>query len=91
MKSVVIRGEEFDSMAAVHDYLADNLSFPEYYGKNLSALYDVLTEEDQETRIEIDFENMQDQEMIRSLERMVDVISDATAENELLELTVLEI
>ena len=90
MKSVVIRGEEFDSMAAVHEYMAENLDFPSYYGKNLSALYDVLTEEDQETRIEIDFENMQDDEMIRSLERMVEVISDATAENDRLALTVLE-
>ena len=91
MKSIVIRGEEFDSMEAVHNYLAENLSFPSYYGKNLSALYDVLTEEDQQTSIEIDFENMQDEDMIRSLSRMVDVISDAAADNELLELTVLEL
>ena len=90
MRNVVIRGEEFDSMADVHDYLAENLDFPSYYGKNLSALYDVLTETDLETRIEIDFEDMQDEDMIRSLQRMVEVISDATADNDRLELVVLE-
>ncbi|WP_296883593.1 barstar family protein [uncultured Methanobrevibacter sp.] len=27
-----------------HDYLADALNLPDYYGKNLDALYDCLTE-----------------------------------------------
>ncbi len=27
-----------------HSYLAKELSFPDYYGKNLDALYDCLTE-----------------------------------------------
>ena len=29
-----------------HDYLADALNLPDYYGKNLDALYDCLTEID---------------------------------------------
>lgn len=29
-----------------HDYLAEALDFPEYYGKNLDALYDCLTQID---------------------------------------------
>ena len=27
-----------------HEYLKNNLGFPEYYGRNLDALYDLLTE-----------------------------------------------
>lgn len=27
-----------------HDYLAQTLNFPDYYGRNLDALYDCLTE-----------------------------------------------
>ena len=27
----------------VHRYLAENMNFPDYYGMNLDALYDVLT------------------------------------------------
>lgn len=30
-----------------HDYLKQMLSFPEYYGNNLDALYDCLTELDE--------------------------------------------
>lgn len=30
------------SKAAAHTYLAEKLSFPPYYGRNLDALYDVL-------------------------------------------------
>ncbi len=29
-----------------HDYLAEVFNFPDYYGKNLDALYDCLTEID---------------------------------------------
>ncbi|MDE7242604.1 MAG: barstar family protein [Oscillospiraceae bacterium] len=30
---------------AAHTYLAEKLSFPAYYGRNLDALYDVLSAE----------------------------------------------
>ena len=64
------------------------MEFPPYYGKNLSALYDVLTETDLKTQIRIDYENMLDQEMIEYLDRMVQVITDAAAGNPDLELIV---
>lgn len=34
-----------------HDYLKEVLNFPDYYGKNLDALYDCLTEIGVETEI----------------------------------------
>ena len=34
-----------------HDYLKDALDFPDYYGKNLDALYDCLCEIGVETEI----------------------------------------
>ena len=33
-----------DGMDAIHDRLAQALDFPGYYGRNLDALYDCLTE-----------------------------------------------
>ena len=33
-----------DGMGAIHNQLSQALDFPDYYGKNLDALYDCLTE-----------------------------------------------
>ena len=45
MRMVVIDGAKMPTKAAAHKYLAERLTLPEYYGKNLDALYDVLTAE----------------------------------------------
>jgi len=36
-----------------HDYLKEKFSFPDYYGKNLDALYDCLTDIGVETEIHL--------------------------------------
>lgn len=38
-----------------HEYLKEQLHFPDYYGKNLDALYDCLTDMDE---TEIEFVNL---------------------------------
>lgn len=53
MKTVVIDGREMYSRDAAHAYLANVLSFPGYYGKNLDALYDCLTDISEPTHIVI--------------------------------------
>ena len=52
MKKFTLDGNVLSDAAAVHDYLMEILEFPEYYGKNLDALYDCLTDlEDTEITI----------------------------------------
>lgn len=46
MKQVILDGNLLSDAAAVHDYLMEVLEFPEYYGKNLDALHDCLTDLD---------------------------------------------
>ena len=41
---LVIFESAFTSKAAVHAYLAEMLEFPSYYGNNLDALLDCLTD-----------------------------------------------
>ena len=44
MKTIVLDCDQMTGREADHDYLARELSFPEWYGRNLDALYDFLTE-----------------------------------------------
>lgn len=43
MKYVILDGKEMISIDAAHEYLADKLNLPEYYGGNLDALWDILS------------------------------------------------
>lgn len=44
MKQIVLDGNILADATLVHDYLKEMLEFPEYYGKNLDALHDCLTD-----------------------------------------------
>jgi RNAse (barnase) inhibitor barstar len=58
-----------------HDYLMEALHLPDYYGKNLDALYDCLTE------IECEIELVNAGEVD---EDIIETFKDAAAENEFL-------
>lgn len=64
----------------VQDYLAFKLEFPDYYGKNLDALYDSLTEISEDTCIGV-FEPERDGEGDRYLRLVKKVLRDAEEEN----------
>ena len=44
MQAVYLDARQFTDKVASHDYLKEMLDFPEYYGANLDALYDCLTD-----------------------------------------------
>jgi len=60
-----------------HDYLKEVLNFPDYYGKNLDALYDCLCEIGIETEIIL----INSDEVSKDL---IDTFIDASNENNLL-------
>lgn len=43
MKDVVLDGYRMTSVDTTHEYLAAKLDLPDYYGRNLDALWDVLS------------------------------------------------
>ena len=53
MKKVTINTVELSTMDEIHEHLAKELNFPAYYGKNLDALYDCLTDISEETEIKV--------------------------------------
>ena len=51
MKQAVLDGRRIDSMEQVHAIMKSSLSFPDYYGNNLDALNDCLTDISEITNI----------------------------------------
>ena len=65
-----------------HSYLMEALSFPDYYGKNLDALFDCLTELDE---TDVQFVNM-DAAEDTYFAKLLRVFQEAADENEKLRL-----
>ena len=53
MKEIIIDGSAIFTSPDLHEALANALSFPAHYGKNLDALYDCLTEIREDTHLEL--------------------------------------
>lgn len=53
MKEITIDCTGLANGVALHNLLAKSLDFPSHYGRNLDALYDCLTEINQETHITV--------------------------------------
>lgn len=63
-----------------HDYLKEALNLPDYYGKNLDALYDCLTE------IECEIELINADEVESDI---IETFTDASRENDFLKFKII--
>jgi len=53
MDEIIIECAQIDNPRAFHRLLAEKLDFPEYYGGNLDALYDCLTQICRQTKLRL--------------------------------------
>ena len=51
MKTVYLCGPELRDKEALHSAIARQLAFPDWYGENLDALYDLLTDQSEDCRV----------------------------------------
>lgn len=81
MKYAIIDGAEVDSIAGLHRLLAEQLDFPLWYGGNLDALYDCLTDLSEETTITLTNRKALEESLGDGYCRFCRVLEDAAEEN----------
>ncbi len=53
MNTIHLYADQMNDRAAMHDHLSAALGFPEWYGRNLDALHDLLEEIDRPTTLRL--------------------------------------
>ena len=72
----------FSEVGQVHDRLAADLGFPDYYGRNLDALWDVLTGDlEGPALIEVEATAAGRARLGPDFDRLLEVLKEAAAEN----------
>lgn len=88
MKTITLDVTNIHTVKALHIYLQYMLDLPAYYGCNLDALHDVLTQESEERRIVLTGARACSGETAAYMPRLVRVMEDAAGENPSLDIAV---
>ena len=82
MHNLVLDGEEMTSKERAHKHLAVIMDFPQYYGENLDALWDLLTVISEPTQITL----INGEKLLQALgdygEAIISIFEDAAAYNQ---------
>ena len=78
---VLLDGRLMTGREAVHDILTEKLNLPAYYGRNLDALYDVLSCNPEEVKITLIFPDVMRDSLGRYADALVKTLADAAAQN----------
>lgn len=69
------------SRGALHDFFAERLSLPEWYGRNLDALHDCLTSLSEDVRVTVSAEELIGPLGTRYVEQLLRLLRDCAEEN----------
>jgi len=78
---IVLDADQLTNRKSAHAYLEETFEFPDYYGHNLDALHDCLSEIDEETVVIIEKEQLLKMCLYRYAYRILTVLNDAAKEN----------
>ena len=80
MEKIILDGAKMTDKTAAHEHIAETMVFPQWYGNNLDALWDMLSERD-----EADIELTDTAAVLNGLGtygcRLLSCFFDAAAEN----------
>lgn len=74
MNICILDGREIKDRRMLHDALAVSLGFPDWYGRNLDALYDCLTDMREDTEIQLLHESVMEEYLGEYAESLAKVI-----------------
>lgn len=76
---VVIDGKKMKDKQTLHAYLKEQCKFPEYYGNNLDALYDVLIDRAEPLEIKVEHAEELKEILCGYGEAFIETLEDAAA------------
>ena len=81
MNAIILDGKKMTNREEGHNYLKEMFDFPDYYGKNLDALWDILTSMSEPIAIKLVNKNSLIENLGTYGENIVTVFLDATKSN----------
>lgn len=87
MRKIILDIEKMRSLPMLHKYLHTALALPEYYGANLDALYDCLTEMSEPTELVVPKKVADEAYLGWYGQQFLQMLEDAAAANEALQIT----
>lgn len=89
MRQVILDANYMTDRRTTHEYIANMLSFPKYYGHNLDALYDMLTDIATPSTIIIKHSELLEKQLGTGYGKLLlNVLKDSATENDFLEFEV---
>lgn len=86
MKHCILDGNLIETREQLHTALQQDLELPDWYGRNLDALYDCLTDSSEPISIELQNREAFTARLGRYAKALEQVIRDAAEENENIEI-----
>lgn len=81
MREILLDGRDFTSRGVAHDLLQARLDLPAYYGRNLDALFDCLTELGEPTHITLTYAEALAEGLGAYGSLLIRVLADAARDN----------
>lgn len=76
---VILDGRKMTDKFTLHQYVKEQCKFPEYYGNNLDALYDVLTDRSEPLEIKLEHAEELKELLCGYGEAFIETLEDAAA------------